>query len=86
MSTNNIIMLKTKKTNVAPTSTEGHFVNINSLCLDEITETFLVEETCSLTTHNHTDLEINLKGGEIALIICQKTYNSDLGIFQRAKD
>lgn len=73
-----------KKVNVAPSSTEGHFIEeaINVINLDESKEMFLVEGKSKLTTKNHTDLIIE----EDCLISCQNVYNPFTAMFERSKD
>lgn len=74
----------TKKINVAPSSTEGHFVEKAKQVveLDNINETFMVKGGGILTTKNHTTLEIN---GD-SLITCQRVYNPFAQMFERSKD
>ena len=76
-------MTKTK-VNVAPSSTEGHFIEDarNVVNLNEVTETFLVEGKSRLTTKNHTSLEIE----EDCLITCQNVYNPFSKMFERSND
>lgn len=72
------------KINVAPSSTEGHFVEgaKNVVNLDETNETFLVEGAAVLTTKNHTTLEMT----EDCIITCQKVYNPFSKMFERSRD
>ncbi|MFA7289602.1 MAG: hypothetical protein WC055_12065 [Melioribacteraceae bacterium] len=72
------------KVNVAPSSTEGHFIEEakNVIDLDVVNETFLVEGKSKLTTKNHTTLEIE----ESCIITCQKVYNPFSKMFERSKD
>lgn len=74
----------TTKINVAPSSVEGHFIEKakNVINLDEVNETFLVEGKSSLTTKNHTTLEIE----EDCIITCQRVYNPFAKMFERSKD
>jgi hypothetical protein len=74
----------TKKINVAPSSTEGHFVEKAKqvIELDKINETFMVKGEAVLTTKNHTTLEIK----EDSLITCQRVYNPFAKMFERSKD
>lgn len=76
-------MIKTK-VNVAPSSTEGHFIEDakSVINLDITNETFLVEGKSKLTTKNHTTLEIE----EDCLITCQKVYNPFSKLFERSAD
>lgn len=73
-----------RKVNVAPSSTEGHFVHdANKVVnLDQVNETFLVEGKSSLVTKNHTTLEMN----EDCLITCQTVYNPFLKAFEKSRD
>lgn len=73
-----------KKINVAPSSTEGHFVEKAKQVveLDKINETFMVKGEAILTTKNHTTLEIK----EDSLITCQRVYNPFAKMFERSKD
>lgn len=75
---------KTKKVNVAPSSTEGHFIEeaTNVVNLDEVRETFFVEGKSKLTTKNHTSLKIE----EDCLITCQNVYNPFSKMFEKSKD
>lgn len=76
--------MKTQRINVAPSSTEGHFIEEakNVVNLDNVNETFLVEGKSKLTTKNHTTLEIE----EDCLITCQRVYNPFAKMFERSKD
>jgi hypothetical protein len=73
-----------KKINVAPSSTEGHFVEKAKQVveLDNINETFLVKGDHLLTTKNHTTLERK----ETILITCQTVFNPFSKMFERSKD
>jgi hypothetical protein len=73
-----------KLVNVAPTSTEGHYVKgaKNVIELDDVTESFFVEGESELTTKNHT----NLLQKEDCLIVCQVVYNPFEKVFQRSQD
>lgn len=72
------------KVNVAPSSTEGHFIEeaTNVVDLDVVNETFLVEGKSKLTTKNHTTLEIE----EDCIITCQKVYNPFSKMFEKSRD
>lgn len=76
--------MNTTKVNVAPSSTEGHFVeNAKKVVnLDNVTETFFVEGKAKLTTKNHTTLEIE----EDCLITCQQVYNPFSAMFEKSND
>lgn len=73
-----------KAINVAPSSSEGHFVKNakNVVNLDNVNETFLVEGKSMLTSKNHTDLKMN----EDCLITCQTVYEPFKGVFQKSRD
>lgn len=72
------------KTNIAPSSTHGHFIEKTTkvIELDKINETFYVEEPSELTTTNHT----TIKNEEECLITCQVVYNHFLGKELKSKD
>ena len=65
-----------KQVNVAPSSTEGHFVEeaINVVNLDAVNETFKVEGKSKLVTE------------EDCLITCQTVYDPFKGVFIKSKD
>ncbi len=73
-----------ERINVAPTSTEGHFVKgaKKVVNLDKINETFKIEGACVLETKNHTSLEIK----EDCLITCQVVYNPFAKMYSKSKD
>lgn len=73
-----------KKVNVAPSSTEGHFVEgaRNVINLDEVTESFKVEGRSTLTTKNHTSLKME----EDCLVNCQVVYNPFEKMFEKSRD
>ena len=73
-----------ERVNVAPSSTEGHFVKgaKQVINLDKINETFLVEGKSTLETKNHTSLEIE----EDCLITCQVVYNPFEKMYTKSKD
>jgi len=79
-------MTTIERTNVAPSSTEGHFIKgaKKVVNLDAINETFLVEvtETTILETRNHTSLEIK----EDCLITCQVVYNPFEKMYSKSRD
>ena len=77
-------MQEVKKINVAPSSTEGHFVEKAKkvVNLDTINETFYVEGGGVLTTKNHTTLPMD----DDCLITCQNVYNPFLRSFEKSKD
>ena len=76
--------METKRVNVAPTSTEGHYVEgaEQVVNLDNVTETFFVKGKSKLVTKNHTTLNIE----EPSLIICQVEYNPFSKMMQKAAD
>lgn len=76
--------MKTKSINVAPSSTEGHFVKnaANVVELDNINETFAVEGKSELVTKNHTSLKMD----EDCLITCQTVYDPFKESFAKSKD
>ena len=78
--------MKTKemKTNIAPSSTHGHFIEMTKkvIELDKINETFYVEEPSELTTNNHTTI-IN---DEECIITCQQVYNHFTGKSIKSQD
>lgn len=73
-----------KGTNIAPSSTEGHFVKGNAqvVALDQINETFLVKGSATLTSKNHTSLNMS----EDCVITCQNVYNPFAKAFEKSKD
>jgi hypothetical protein len=74
----------TKITNVAPSSSKGHYVhNAKKVVnVDNVNETFLVEGKSTLTSENHTTLEME----EDCLITCQTVYNPFTLAFSKSKD
>lgn len=77
-------MKTTEKVNVAPSSTEGHFIKgaKKVVNLDNVNETFLVEGPSVLETKNHTSLEIQ----EDCLITCQVVYNTFEKMYSKSRD
>jgi len=73
-----------ERVNVAPSSTEGHFVKgaKQVVNLDKVNETFLVEGNAILETKNHTSLEIE----ESCLITCQVVYNPFAKMYSKSRD
>lgn len=73
-----------KKVNVAPSSSEGHFVNgcRKVVDLDSVTEAFFVEGKSQLTTKNHTTLNME----DDCLINCQQVYNPFTKMMERSRD
>lgn len=72
------------RVNVAPSSTEGHFIKgaKQVINLDKVNETFKVEGSCVLETKNHTSLEIK----EDCLITCQVVYNPFSKMYAKSQD
>ncbi len=72
------------KINVAPSSTSGHYITKTKkvINLDNVNETFLVEEPSELITENHTTLIQDEKG----LITCQMVYNPFAKMFEKSYD
>lgn len=74
---------KTNRINVAPSSSEGHFVmGAEVVNLDEVNETFLVKGKSVLETKNHTTLEME----EECLITCQTVYNPFSKMYEKSRD
>lgn len=73
-----------KRINVAPSSTEGHFVEKAKkvVNLDKVNETFLIEGKSSLVTKNHTTLEME----NDCLITCQVVYDPFAKAFEKSRD
>lgn len=73
-----------KKVNVAPSSTEGHFIEnaTKVINLDNINETYFVEGKSKLTTKNHTTLE-NEKD---CVITCQRVFDPFKQMFEKSED
>jgi hypothetical protein len=76
--------MKNQPVNVAPSSTEGHFIKgaKRVVNLDAINETFLVEGPSVLETKNHTTLEIE----KDCLITCQVVYNPFSNLYTKSRD
>lgn len=73
----------TKRVNVSPSSSEGHFVKgAEVVNLDEINETFHVKGRAVLETKNHTTLEME----EECLITCQTVYNPFSKMYEKSRD
>lgn len=72
-----------KETNVAPSSSEGHYIKgAEVVNLDQVNETYHVKGAARLITKNHTTLELN----EECLITCQNVYNPFSKMFEKSKD
>lgn len=70
-------------TNVAKTSTEGHFVKgVPTVCLNEIREAYFVEGEASLVTKNHQTLPLE----KDCLIMPQQVYNAFEKRLRRSQD
>ena len=76
--------METTRVNVAPSSTEGHFIKgaKQVINLDKVNETFLVKGEAVLETKNHTDLQIK----KDCLITCQVVYNPFSKMFTKSRD
>jgi hypothetical protein len=76
--------MKTLSVNVAPSSTRGHFVKgaKNVIELDKVTESFYVEGDATLSSENHTTLDV--KDG--CLITCQVVFDPLKGLFEKSRD
>lgn len=72
------------RVNIAPSSTEGHFVegHINVVKLDEITESFYVKGKSRLVTKNHTSLDMN----ESCFVNCQMVCNHFKKKIEKSRD
>ncbi len=72
------------KVNVAPSSTEGHFIKgaKQVINLDQVNETFRVKGKAVLETKNHTSLEIE----EDCLITCQQVFNPFSKMYSKSRD
>ena len=72
------------KINVAPSSTEGHFVEgaKQVINLDGLNETFIVKGESKLTSKNHTTLKLK----EDCVITCQTVYDPFKEVFIKSKD
>jgi len=73
-----------KLTNVAPSSTEGHFVKgaREVIQLDNVTEAFHVKGKSELVTKNHTTLQLD----DVCLITCQRVYDPFSKLYEKSKD
>lgn len=76
--------MEKQRVNVAPSSTEGHFVKgaKQVINLDSVNETFLVEGPSILETKNHTSLEQK----EDCIITCQVVYNPFGKMYTKSND
>lgn len=70
--------------NVAKKSDNGHFVEkaVQVVCLDEVTESYVVKGPSILTTKNHTTLPME----ENCFISPQQVYNPLAGMMERVTD
>lgn len=72
--------------NVAPSSTEGHYVHTKSqenvIEIDNISEVFKVNGPSTLSAKKHTTLKMQ----ESCLITCQVVYDPFAQGFRRSKD
>jgi len=73
-----------QRVNVAPSSTEGHFIKgaKQVINLDNVNETFMVKGSATLETKNHTTLQIE----EDCLITCQVVYNPFAKMYAKSRD
>lgn len=76
--------VKTKKVNVAPSSSHGHFIEEAEqvVNLDTVNETFRVKGKSKLTTNNHT----TIVNEESCLITRQTVYDPFKGVFVKSQD
>lgn len=73
------------KANIAPSSDNGHFVegkDVQVIDLDRVSETFVVTGKSTLTTKNHTSLEM----ADTCIITCQQVYDPLRGAFEKSRD
>ena len=72
------------KKNIAPSSDNGHFVEGKAqvIDLDAVNETYVVKGKATLTTANHTSLELE----EDCIITCQQVFDPLKQAFQKSKD
>lgn len=72
------------RTNVAPSSTSGHFITKarKVVAIDDINESFFVDGESELETKNHTTL-VQKKS---CLITTQVVYNPFAKMFERSRD
>lgn len=73
------------KKNIAPSSDNGHFVEgkgVQVIDLDTTGETFVVSGKSTLTTKNHTSLDMT----ESCVITCQQVYDPLKGAFEKSRD
>lgn len=70
--------------NVAPSSTDGHYVKgaKKVVNMDSVTEAFFVEGESELVTSKHT----TLLQKEDCLVNCQVVYNPFARMFENSKD
>jgi hypothetical protein len=75
----------TVKRNIAPSSDNGHYVegkNVQVIDLDATNETFVVNGKSTLTTKNHTSLDM----AETCIVTCQQVYDPLKGAFEKSSD
>ena len=72
------------KKNIAPSSDNGHFVEGKAqvIDLDVVNETFVVKGKATLTTANHTTLDL----AENCIITCQQVFDPLKQAFQKSRD
>lgn len=70
--------------NVAPMSTNGHFVKgaKNVVNIDNVNDAYFVEGKSVLVTENHTTLKLD----DSCLITTQQVYNPFSKLFEKSKD
>ena len=73
-----------ERVNVAPSSTDGHFVKgaKKVIDLDNVTEAFFIEGESVLETSKHTSLEMK----DDCLVMCQVVYNPYSKLFEKSRD
>jgi len=72
------------KKNIAPSSDNGHFVEGKAqvIDLDVVNETFVVKGKATITTANHTTLQME----ETCIITCQQVFDPLKQAFQKSSD
>ena len=73
-----------EKVNVAPSSTDGHYVSgaKNVVKIDDLNESFYVQGSSILESKNHTSLNMD----DDCLITCQQVYNPLSKMFEKSLD
>jgi hypothetical protein len=78
-------MVKTEKgVNVAPTSTNGHFIKgaLNVINIDDVNDSYIIEGPSILETANHT----TLKQEESCIVTTQVVYNPFSKMYEKSLD